>query len=132
MTSAQRSSHMAKIRSKNTKPELRFRSWLHRQGYRYRVHVKDLPGRPDLVFPGRKKVVFVHGCFWHGHDCPIGSRLPKTNTEFWGNKRQYNQLRDAATIEKLRSRGWEVLIVWECEINEGMTCGPRALAFLED
>lgn len=132
MTSAQRSSHMAKIRSKNTKPELLFRSWLHRSGYRYRLHVKDLPGRPDLVFARRNKVVFVNGCFWHGHECPVGSRLPKTNTEFWSDKRQRNKERDASTIAQLNLKGWDVLVVWECEIVDGVSCGPRVMKFLDE
>ena len=117
MTSAQRSAHMAKIRSKNTKPELQLRRALHAVGYRYRLHDPGLPGRPDLVFAGRRKVIFVNGCFWHGHDCPVGSRLPKTNTEFWADKRRRNQERDCAQRLRLTEMGWTYLDVWECEVT---------------
>lgn len=117
MSPEQRSAHMAKIRSKNTKPELMLRRLLHGAGYRYRLHGRELPGRPDLVFPGRRKVIFVHGCFWHGHDCPVGSRLPKTNTGFWVAKRLRNQERDAAQKSLLEDLGWGVLVVWECEVR---------------
>lgn len=108
---------MAKIRSKDTKPELVLRSLLHRAGYRYKLHDKSLPGRPDLVFPARKKVIFVNGCFWHGHDCPVGARLPKTNTEYWHDKRERNRVRDLRQISELRGTGWEVMVVWECQVK---------------
>ena len=119
MTSAQRSAHMAKIRSKNTKPELLLRRALHALGYRYRVHDRALPGRPDLVFAGRRKVIFVNGCFWHGHSCPVGSRLPKTNTEFWADKRRRNQARDLSQRQQLTEMGWTYLDVW------GMRSGSK-------
>lgn len=118
MSPSQRSAHMAKIRSGDTKPELRLRRLLHHQGYRYRLHDRKLPGRPDLVFSGRRKVIFVHGCFWHGHDCPAGTRLPKSNTEFWAEKRRNNRRRDATQLEQLHALGWSVLIVWECEMKD--------------
>ncbi|MCQ2001475.1 very short patch repair endonuclease [Arthrobacter zhaoxinii] len=117
MDPGQRSAHMAKIKSKNTKPELLLRKGLHALGYRYRLHERKLPGKPDLVFPSRKKVVFVNGCFWHGHDCPVGSRLPKTNTEFWRDKRAKNQARDEQQLAQLDLLGWESLVVWECDIK---------------
>ena len=117
MTPMQRSAHMAKIKSKNTKPELILRKKLHALGYRYRLHDAKLPGKPDLVFPSRKKVVFVNGCFWHGHDCPVGARLPKTNTAFWLDKRERNQARDQRHIDMLSDLGWECLVVWECTIK---------------
>ena len=107
---------MAKIRSKNTKPEVRLRSLLHRAGYRFRLHVRSLPGQPDLVFPSRRKVIFVNGCFWHGHACSVGARLPKTNTDFWLLKRKKNQERDARQLQELETLGWRVLVVWECEL----------------
>ena len=94
MNPVQRSAHMAKIKSKNTKPEMLLRKGLHASGFRYRLHDAKLPGKPDLVFPSRRKVIFVNGCFWHGHDCPVGARLPKSNTEFWIDKRERNQARD--------------------------------------
>ncbi|WP_454180297.1 very short patch repair endonuclease [Pseudarthrobacter sp. SLBN-100] len=118
MTPEQRSAHMSKIRSKDTKPELKLRQVLHAAGYRYRLHDRRLPGRPDLVFPSRKKVIFVHGCFWHGHACPIGTRLPKTNRDFWAEKRQKNQDRDRRQKEELNNLGWDVFTLWECEITE--------------
>nr|WP_231709499.1 very short patch repair endonuclease [Arthrobacter sp. zg-Y895] len=117
MDPGQRSAHMAKIKSKNTKPELLLRKGLHALGHRYRLHDRKLPGKPDLVFPSRKKVVFVNGCFWHGHDCPVGSRLPKTNTEFWRDKRAKNQARDEQQLAQLDLLGWESLVVWECDIK---------------
>ena len=110
---------MAKIRSKNTKPELLLRRALHALGYRYRIHDRVLPGKPDLVFAGRRKVIFVNGCFWHGHDCPVGRRLPKTNTEFWAEKRRRNQERDSAQRLRLTEMGWTYLDVWECEVIAG-------------
>lgn len=130
MSPEQRSSHMAKIRSKNTKPEVRLRSLLHRSGYRFRLHCKALPGRPDLVFAGRRKVIFVHGCFWHGHECSVGSRLPKTNTEFWALKRKRNQERDARQLQELGSLGWSVLVVWECELPTGSPLSRELIQFL--
>lgn len=117
MDARQRSAHMAKIRSKDTKPELMLRKGLHALGYRYRLHDPKLPGKPDLVFPSRRKVVFVNGCFWHGHDCPVGSRLPKSNTEFWRDKRAKNQARDERQLAQLDLLGWESLVVWECEVK---------------
>ncbi|RDV08695.1 DNA mismatch endonuclease Vsr [Arthrobacter sp. RT-1] len=117
MTPAQRSAHMAKIRSKDTKPEIKLRRFLHGAGYRYRLHDRRLPGRPDLVFSGRKKAIFVHGCFWHGHTCRIGARLPKTNVEFWADKRRANQERDRRQQVELEDRGWKVFVIWECEIE---------------
>lgn len=121
---------MAKIRSKNTKPEIKLRSLLHRLGYRFRVHDGTLPGRPDLVFTRRHKVIFVHGCFWHGHSCKVGVRLPKTNTEFWDLKRKTNQDRDARQAQELFALGWDVLVVWECELTQGAPDIRDILAFL--
>lgn len=118
MTSEQRSAHMAKIRSKDTKPELWLRRELHGLGYRYFLHDRRLPGKPDLVFPGRRKVLFVNGCFWHGHHCPVGSRLPKTNTEFWTAKRLKNQERDLLQRSQILELGWQYLDVWECAIDD--------------
>jgi DNA mismatch endonuclease (patch repair protein) len=116
MSAEQRSAHMAKIRSKDTKPEVALRRLLHREGFRYRIHDGRLPGKPDLVFSRRKKVIFVNGCFWHGHDCPVGTRLPKSNTEFWAKKRLRNRERDAEQRRQLLSLGWLYLDVWECEV----------------
>lgn len=130
MTPEQRSSHMAKIRSKNTKPEVRLRSLLHRAGYRFRLHCKALPGRPDLVFAGRRKVIFVNGCFWHGHECSVGSRLPKSNTEFWALKRKRNQERDARQLQELGALGWSTFVVWECELSKDSAATAEVFQFL--
>lgn len=130
MSSDQRSAHMAKIRSKNTKPEVLLRSSLHRAGYRFRLHARYLPGRPDLVFPSRRKVIFVNGCFWHGHSCQVGSRLPKTNTEFWRVKREKNQDRDTRQRAELATLGWDAFTIWECELESGSPLGASLAEFL--
>lgn len=114
LTPEQRRFNMSRIRNRNTKPEMIVRSLVHRMGYRYRLHRKDLPGKPDLVFPSRKKIIFVHGCFFHMHDCPYGSVTPKTNAEFWKNKRMGNVERDRRNMEALESDGWRMLTIWEC------------------
>jgi len=108
---------MQAVKSKNTKPELIVRRLLHAAGYRYRLHGKSLPGKPDLVFAGRHKVIFVHGCFWHGHDCKRGARMPATNAQYWSAKISRNKQRDAEHIHAIRRAGWRVLTVWECEIK---------------
>lgn len=131
MSPEQRSAHMAKIRSKDTKPEIMLRRLLHRDGLRYRLHDRRLPGKPDLVFAGRKKVIFVNGCFWHGHDCPVGSRLPKSNTQFWLDKRRRNHERDALQRTQLVQQGWGYLDVWECEILAGGDLVRHVKIFLE-
>ncbi|MFN9285727.1 MAG: very short patch repair endonuclease [Planctomyces sp.] len=110
----QRSRNMARIRSGDTKPELFVRSLVHRMGARFRLRVKTLPGTPDLVFPGRRKVIFVHGCFWHCHDCRYGQVKPATNAEFWEKKRTQTQERDRRQQQALIDDGWQVLVVWEC------------------
>ncbi|KIS28695.1 DNA mismatch repair protein Vsr [Arthrobacter sp. SPG23] len=122
---------MAKIRSKNTKPEIMLRRMLHRDGLRYRLHDRRLPGKPDLVFAGRRKVIFVNGCFWHGHDCPVGSRLPKSNTEFWADKRLRNQERDAKQRIQLVDQGWGYLDIWECEVLADEDLVSHVRLFLE-
>lgn len=130
MSPERRSAHMAKIRSKDTKPELMLRRVLHRDGLRYRLHDRQLPGKPDLVFAGRRKVIFVNGCFWHGHDCPVGSRLPKSNTEFWAHKRLRNQERDALQRKQLLEQGWTYIDVWECEVLANDDIFRRVKLFL--
>lgn len=107
---------MARIRSKDTKPEMAVRRMLHALGYRYVLHDRRLPGSPDLVFPARHKAVFVHGCFWHGHDCGRGFR-PKTNAAFWATKIEGNIARNLRQAVALRSLGWRTLVVWECAIR---------------
>ena len=123
--------NMSRIRGKNTKPEMAVRKWLWANGYRYRLHGKDLPGRPDIVFPGRRKVIFVHGCFWHRHDCR-NFRWPVTNEKFWKEKIMTNVRRDEDNYSKLISLGWSYLIVWECEISHGeiSNLGMRLREFL--
>lgn len=113
-TSAQRSFNMSQIRGKDTKPELIVRSLIHQMGFRFRLHRKDLPGKPDIVLPRHRKVVFVHGCFWHMHRCRYGKVVPKTNAEFWQNKRQSNVDRDKRNLKKLKDEGWQTLVIWEC------------------
>jgi len=113
-----RSEVMSKIRGKNTKPELILRSQLFRQGFRFRIHQKDLPGKPDIVLPKYRTVIFVHGCFWHYHkDCREG-RIPSTNSTFWKEKLQRNIARDKANIIALRKAKWTVFVIWECEIEK--------------
>ncbi len=108
---------MARVRSKNTVPELAVRSLLHRLGYRFRLHRADLPGKPDVTLPARKTVIFVHGCFWHQHNaCRLADR-PVSNREYWDAKLDRNVARDAANKSKLRKLGWKVIIVWECQIK---------------
>ena len=108
---------MQNVRTKNTAPEIKLRSLLHKNGFRFRVNRKDLPGKPDIVLPKYRAVIFVHGCFWHGHDCPRGQR-PQTNADFWNQKIDRNVIRDKSDVSLLESLGWRVLIVWECEIKK--------------
>jgi DNA mismatch endonuclease (patch repair protein) len=114
LTAEQRRLNMSRIRSRNTKPEMIVRSVTHRLGYRYRLHCKDLPGSPDLVFRSRRKVIFVHGCFFHKHNCRYGRAHPKTNSAFWKQKRSGNVARDNRNLKELTDKGWNVLVVWEC------------------
>lgn len=114
-----RSRMMRGIRGRNTLPELRLRSALFRLGYRYRLHQHGLPGRPDIVFPGRKAVIFVHGCFWHRHEDCRYTTTPASNTAFWMSKFSANVARDRAAAERLELSGWQVLVVWECELRPG-------------
>ena len=111
-----RSRMMAGIRGRNTKPELILRSGLHRAGFRYRIHVRDIPGKPDLVFPKYNAVIFAHGCFWHGHNCTL-FKWPSTRQDFWRTKITGNAARDAKTKEQLLTAGWRVLVVWECALK---------------
>lgn len=132
-TKEQRSFNMSRIRSKDTKPEIIVRSLVHRMGYRFRLHRKDLPGKPDLVLPRHDKVIFVHGCFWHMHRCRQGRVFPKTNAEFWQEKRTGNAERDRRNIRKLRHDGWQVLVIWECWIRDPKEkIIPRLEAFLRE
>lgn len=116
-TSQSRSALMARIGPKNTAPELTVRRLLHRLGYRFRLHRRDLPGTPDIVLPKRRKAIFVHGCFWHAHGCKIG-KMPKSRLEFWAPKLDRNRARDEENTTALRALGWDVLVVWQCETRE--------------
>ena len=123
---------MSGIRGKDTKPELAVRSVVHRMGYRYRLHGKELPGKPDLIFPARAKIIFVHGCFWHGHACQTGRRRPKSNCSYWNPKLDGNMKRDRATTRKLRRMGWGVLVLWECQLKDQAKLRKRLARFLGD
>jgi DNA mismatch endonuclease, patch repair protein len=127
-----RSSNMAAIRSKDTKPEIVVRSLIHGMGYRFRLHVKDLPGRPDLVFKSRRKVIFVHGCFWHQHkrNTCSDARLPKSNTGYWHEKLARNAERDKDHTQALKKLGWQVLTVWDCETGNSVKLQNRIARFL--
>lgn len=125
-----RSEIMRRVRSSNTSAEMSVRRHLFSLGYRYRLHRRDLPGKPDIVFPGKKSVIFVHGCFWHGHSCKRGARIPKTNTDYWTGKIQRNIERDASNARTLKDMGWKVLVVWECEIKEKSQLIKKLIRFL--
>lgn len=118
-TKEKRSLIMSKVKGKNTKPELIVRSLLHRMGYRFRLHRFDLPGNPDIVLPRYKKAIFIHGCFWHGHKTCSRSKRPSTNTMFWNKKLSNNIRRDIRHLNDLKNLGWEVLVVWECQVKNG-------------
>jgi len=127
---SQRHRNMAAIKGKDTKPEMVVRRLVFRLGYRYRLHGKNLPGRPDLVFRSRRKVIFVHGCFWHMHVCRYGQVKPKTNATFWQEKRKANVERDRRQLSALTSDGWDVLVVWECETKDVCQLKIRLEVFL--
>ncbi|MFP4906044.1 very short patch repair endonuclease [Paraburkholderia sp. BR14261] len=131
---ATRSRMMSGIRGRNTKPEKLIRSLLHRRGFRFRLNVRELPGRPDIVLPRRRAVVFVHGCFWHGHNCAL-FKWPRTRPEFWREKIARNRLNDAKALAALAAQGWRVAVIWECACRwarsrsiEFITAGPTGRA----
>jgi len=126
-----RSAIMSAVGSRDTKPEMRVRKALHRLGYRYRLHRKDLPGSPDIVFPKKKKAIFVHGCFWHGHQCRWG-RLPKTKLDYWLPKIEANKYRDARNVSELHALGWKVLILWQCELRDFDLAIGKAQDFVDN
>ena len=128
LTKEQRSQNMSAVRGKNTKPEMRVRSAIHKQGFRYSLHRKDLPGKPDLVLPKYRTIIFVHGCFWHGHDCIKGKR-PATNKAFWQEKLDSNAERDRRNEAVLSKTGWRVFVIWECELDEGI---DRVMGYLRE
>src|SRR2546430_9355150 len=118
LTSAQRSFNMSRIRNRDTRPEMIVRSIVHRLGFRYRLHKKDLPGKPDVVLVRHRKIIDVHGCFFHMHKCRYGRVVPATNAKFWKTKRLSNVKRDRRNLKALKREGWGVLIVWECETRD--------------
>ena len=128
----ERSEIMRRVRSTDTTPELIIRKLTHSLDFRYRLHRKDLPGKPDLVFAGKKKIIFVHGCFWHGHKCKRGNRLPKKNREYWTKKINANMNRDESHIEELNKAGWSVLTVWECETKDQESLSHKIGEFLNE
>lgn len=132
-TKEKRSFNMSRIKGRNTKPEKIVRKYLWQKGYRYRIHYKKLPGKPDIVFPGKKKVIFINGCFWHKHTCDK-FKWPKSNDDFWKNKIRGNVKRDETNYQSLKERNWEYFIVWECELSQPDKNGlwERLKEFLTD
>ena len=126
-----RSRTMRRVKGRDTGLEMVVRRLVHGMGYRYRLHVRSLWGKPDLVLSTRRKVIFVHGCFWHQHDCPRGARIPKSNRDYWIRKLTRNQLRDAENQLRLRDEGWDVLVIWECEVRDRKTLAHRVSAYLD-
>ncbi|TVZ41176.1 T/G mismatch-specific endonuclease [Alteromonadaceae bacterium 2753L.S.0a.02] len=133
LTKTQRSERMGRIKHKDTKPEMKVRKLVHGMGYRYRLHKVNLPGKPDLVFSSRKKIIFVHGCFWHRHPDPCCklARLPKSKIDFWLPKLEGNRKRDEENLRRLNASGWDVLVVWECEIKDKERLKAHIKEFLE-
>ena len=119
-TTEARSKNMSHIRSKNTTPERQVRSFLHLNGFRFRLHVKELPGTPDIVLPKYKTIIEIRGCYWHRHNCKKGLSMPTSNVEFWQKKFIENVARDCRTERELKSLGWNIIIIWECEVNNGI------------
>lgn len=130
-TKEHRSFVMSRVRSKNTKPEIIVRKLICRLGYRYRLNDARFPGRPDLSFSKRKKVIFVHGCFWHGHDCPAGRNVPKSNLVFWNSKFKRNEERDLENQVKLKKLGLRFLVIWECETKNSSWLTDKIIDFLD-
>ena len=126
-----RSAVMRRVKGRDTAPELAVRKALTALGARYRLHRKNLPGNPDIVLPGRRLALFVHGCFWHGHDCARGARVPKQNREYWLAKVARNRARDAASRDKLTGLGWRVETIWECELKDAAALSQRLAKLLQ-
>jgi DNA mismatch endonuclease (patch repair protein) len=122
---------MRAVKSTNTAPELMVRSMVHGMGYRFRLHRKDLPGKPDLILTRLRKAIFVNGCFWHGHDCARGARVPKRNRAYWQTKVARNRARDQKNLEKLAAAGWQSLVVWECATRDKNDLNRRLSSFLD-
>ncbi len=130
LTPRQRSELMSRIRAKDTKPEMSVRRLVHGMGYRYRLHVRELPGQPDLVFRPRRKVIFVHGCFWHRHNGCSRNRIPTTRRDYWSKKLNSNVERDRRNEAALREMGWRVLVIWECETKDALRIAQEIRRFL--
>ncbi len=126
-----RSDIMRRVKSRDTKLEILVRSLTHRLGYRFRLYRKDLPGKPDLTFPSRRKIIFINGCFWHGHNCPHGERRPKSNAEYWRKKIERNVQRDKENQQRLKELGWDFLVIWECQIKDQEKLKTILVDFLE-
>ncbi|MDY7587516.1 DNA mismatch endonuclease Vsr [Vibrio cholerae] len=118
LTPEERSERMSRVRARDTKPEMKLRRLIHGMGFRYRLHRRDLPGKPDLVFPGRRSIIFMHGCFWHRHEGCGLARLPKSKRAFWSAKLEANKERDQKNISTLEAAGWRVLVIWECQLRD--------------
>ena len=132
LTPAERSRRMSLVKGKDSKPEMLVRSIVHGMGYRYRLHAADLPGNPDIVFPSRGKVIFVHGCFWHRHGTCKNTRWPKSRLDFWRPKLEQNHERDKINKRRLQKLGWKVFVVWECQLGKLPSLTERLRAFLEN
>lgn len=130
LTKKERSKRMSLIHDKDTKPEMLVRRMVYGLGFRYRLHVKSLPGKPDLVFKGRRKVIFVHGCFWHRHENCKLARLPKSKINFWTSKLEANKARDEKNLHQLQQQGWGTMVIWECELDDTEKLKRRVLNFL--
>lgn len=131
LTPEQRSRQMARVRGKDSVPELALRRLVHGMGYRYRLHVRQLPGTPDMVFRGRGAVIFMHGCFWHRHPGCTRARIPKSREEFWTTKLEGNRRRDLRDQRRLRRMGWRVMVVWECQLDRPEVVAARVSRFLD-
>ncbi len=130
-TPDQRSAVMRAVKGANTKPELRVRKLLWAAGHRYRLNARELPGKPDIVFRQAKRAIFVHGCFWHGHDCRRGARQPQANAAYWKAKIARNAARDANALAALEAEGWRALVLWECEMKDDAALSRRLSRFLK-
>lgn len=131
LTKEERSKIMGRVHGKDTRPEMVVRRLVHSLGYRYRLHRKDLPGQPDMAFPGRRKVIFIHGCFWHRHEGCALARMPKSRVSFWESKLEGNKARDQRNVLLLRDAGWDVLTLWECQLRDIAALQATIVAFLE-
>lgn len=132
LSAKQRSACMRSVRGENTAPELVVRKIVHSMGYRYALHSRDLPGKPDIVFRSRKKVIFVHGCFWHKHRCHHGRIAPASNQSYWSAKLERNAQRDRRNNRALQNKGWKVLVIWECWIRDSAKLRERLVRFLQE